>query len=63
MKTKKIYVTFCLEIPQDQYVVNTIACIDYKFWNTDIISHQITEVRNSQGIRICKVEENTVYEI
>ena len=37
MKTKRIYVTFCFEVPEDQWVVDTIASIDYKFWNTNII--------------------------
>jgi|14_taG_2_1085336.scaffolds.fasta_scaffold06092_3 hypothetical protein len=63
MKTKRIYVTFCLEIPEDEWVVDTIASIDYKFWNTNIISHEITDVKDSQGVRICRVEENVVYEL
>lgn len=63
MKTKRIYVTFCLEIPEDESVVDTIASIDYKFWNTNIISHEITDVKDSQGVRICRVEENVVYEL
>lgn len=63
MKTKKIYVTFCLEIPEDEWVVDTIASIDYKFCNTNIISREITDVKDSQGVRICRVEENVVYEL